>query len=336
MSAKKETKVFEDKNTDSGYLSGVISSEQLSGEIDVGAVCDSENVCQFSEEQIDSGLDLSECLSNVKISDTDTQVPRIKVEPTRSLDYPPYQILFQQDDDGDTQLHIASVHGCEKSVGTLIRVCPEKSWLDVANDYGHTALHLAVMSGNAVVTRMLVIAGASLALRDFNGETPLHHAVAANNKDCIQALLAPVQDQPHHKLSTVLNQKNYNGQMCVHVAAAAGHVETLNTLAYYGADLNAAEGLAGWTALHIAARRGDARLCSALLQRGASARARSMAGRTPRSMAARTAARHAFSALSEDTDTDTDSEDDEDDMFDSDTESLFEKLKESANFINVA
>ncbi|KPJ13325.1 NF-kappa-B inhibitor cactus [Papilio machaon] len=210
MSAKKETKVFEDKNTDSGYLSGVISSEQLSGEIHVGAVCDSENVCQFSEEQIDSGLDLSECLSNVKISDTDTQVPRITVKPA-SLDYPPYQILFEQDDDGDTQLHIASVHGCEKSVGTLIRVCPEKSWLDVANDYGHTALHLAVMSGNAVVTRMLVIAGASLALRDFNGDTPLHLAVAANNKDCIQALLAPVQDQPHQKLSTVLNQKNYNG-----------------------------------------------------------------------------------------------------------------------------
>lgn len=29
------------------------------------------------------------------------------------------------------------------------------------------------------------------------------------------------------------------GQMCVHLAAAAGHVDTLNTLAYYGADLNA-------------------------------------------------------------------------------------------------
>lgn len=101
MSAKKETKIFEDKNTDSGYLSGVIS-EQLSGEIDVEAVCDSEKVCQFSEEQLDSGLDLSECLSNVKISDTDTQVPRINVEPSRSLDYPPYQILFEQDDDGDT------------------------------------------------------------------------------------------------------------------------------------------------------------------------------------------------------------------------------------------
>ncbi|KPJ13326.1 hypothetical protein RR48_03534 [Papilio machaon] len=97
------------------------------------------------------------------------------------------------------------------------------------------------------------------------------------------------------------------------------------------------EGLAGWTALHIAARRGDARLCSALLQRGASPRARSMAGRTPRAMAARTAARHAFAALpTDDSDTDTDSEDDGDEMFDSDTESLFEKLKESANLINVA
>lgn len=89
----------------------------------------------------------------------------------------------------------------------------------MANDYGHTALHLAVMSGNAVVTRMLVIAGATLAVRDFNGDTPLHLAVAANNKDCIQALLAPVQEQPHRKLSTVLNQKNYNGKFLFQVIA---------------------------------------------------------------------------------------------------------------------
>lgn len=84
------------------------------------------------------------------------------------------------------------------------------------NDYGHTALHLAVLSCNAVVTRMLVIAGANIALRDGNGDTPLHLAVATNNTDCLQALLGKVDDQPQINLSAVLNQKNYNGEYFIH------------------------------------------------------------------------------------------------------------------------
>lgn len=104
------------------------------------------------------------------------------------------------------------MHGCEKSVGTLIRVCPNKALLDVANDDGHTPLHLAVMSGNAVVTRMLVRAGLSLAARDRIGETPLHKATLTGHVECLQALLAPVPENPPRKLASVLNQKNYNGE----------------------------------------------------------------------------------------------------------------------------
>ncbi|CAH2075898.1 unnamed protein product, partial [Iphiclides podalirius] len=327
MSAKKETKVQEYKQTDSGYLSGLLS-EELSGDKIVEA-----SDSGILSEQIDSGLDLTERLSDVRISDTiETQLPRIQVETERSQDYPPFQILFEQDDDGDTQLHIASVHGCEKSVGTIIKVCPEKSWLDMRNDYGHTALHLAVLSGNAVVTRMLVIAGASVALRDGNGDTPVHLAVATNNKDCLQALLAPVQDQPQANLPSVLNQKNYNGQMCVHLAAYAGQMDLLRTLANHGANMNAGEGLAGWTPLHIAARRGDGRLCSSLLQRGCDPYTRDFAGRTPRRFAVGTGAAHAFAPYTgEDSESDSDEE-----MYDSDIESLFEKFRDNTNAINVA
>lgn len=112
------------------------------------------------------------------------------------------------------QLHIASLHGCEKSVGTLIRVCPNKSLLDVPNDDGHTPLHLAVMSGNAVVTRMLVHAGLSLGARDRCGETPLHKASSKGHVECLQALLAPLPEQPSRKLASasVLDVKNYKGK----------------------------------------------------------------------------------------------------------------------------
>ncbi|CAH2107932.1 unnamed protein product [Euphydryas editha] len=342
MSAKKvcDTKIFEDETTDSGFLSGPLSEQLLSSDnLDTREEpVESDNKVISECLELDSGVDLclSEGLSNVNLSDpTPTpQAPLIVIESEttqqKNHDIPPLAILFQQDDDGDTQLHIAAVHGCEKSVGTLIRVCPDKAWLNVPNDYGHTALHLAVMSGHAVVTRMLVLAGASLATRDVQGETPFHKAVTGNHLECLQALLSPVPDHPPRKLSTILNQKNYRGQSCVHLAANAGHIETLQRLVYFGADINAREGLAGWTPLHVAARRGDARLVQFLLQRCACAPdARDYAGRTPR----RLARSPRVAALLPDDDDDSD-----DDVYDSDSDSenLFERIRQSSNPINVA
>lgn len=296
MSAKKdsETKLREDEYADSGFVTGEISGPCDSNDIDSGMI-------DYDEKN-------SEGESGVKsITDRLSQVMVSVQSPAQSTaDIPPLYLLFQQDEDGDTQLHIASVHGCEKSVGTLIRVCPEKSWLDVPNDYGHTPLHLAVMSGNAIITRMLVIAGADIGARDCLGETPLHKATAARHIECLKALLAKVPEHQSSKVLTVLEQKNYNGQSCVHLAASAGSVETMKTLIHYGAKIDDRERLAGWTALH-----------------------------TPRWYARRNAARHAFGPLRPDSDSDWDSDDDTND---SDNESLYEKIKESrsGSSINVA
>ncbi|XP_026732956.1 NF-kappa-B inhibitor cactus-like [Trichoplusia ni] len=345
MSAKNTsdfTKIVEDDNIDSGIVSGPldlysgeVESEPETESVEKKVLCDS---AEQADSELDSGIlcHVTESLSNVQLSDSTSVEPKFvcRLSPPSQTDLPPLEIFFQQDSDGDTQLHIATVHGCKKSVGTLIRVCPNKALLDVANDDGHTPLHLAVMGGNAVVTRMLVHAGLSLGARDRTGETPLHKATAKGHIECLQALLAPVPENPPRKLASVLNQKNYNGQACVHLAASAGHQEALQTLVYYGADINAVENLAGWTALHIAARRGDARLAAWLAARcaGVQARARDYAGRTPRRLARRTPAARAFANLSDDSDSDSD---DDDDMYDSDSESLFERLRESMSPANV-
>ncbi|KAI5638893.1 ankyrin repeats (3 copies) domain-containing protein [Phthorimaea operculella] len=337
MSGKKGFEV--DETTDSGFLSGPIDrlpgdeEEEIEKEKEA---CDSGNVKSASvsisvTEPLDSGLDLclSECLDSLRVSETESAPP-----PPLDTDIPPLSFLFQQDDDGDTQLHIAAVHGCQKSVSTLIRVCPDKYWLNLPNDYGHTPLHLAVMSGHAIVARMLVQAGALLGLRDLRGDTAIHTATRGKHMDCLQALLAPIDMRPNKGLVKILNQKNYEGQTCVHVAANLGHIPTLQTLLYYGADINAREGLAGWTALHIAARRGDVRLAQHILERcdGVQSRARDYAGRTPRKMALKNPAfsgkdgQKLWKALPEDSDT----ESEDDDEYDSDDpESLFEKIRGS-------
>lgn len=52
------------------------------------------------------------------------------------------------------------------------------------------------------------------------------------------------------------------------LATAHGHAETARVLLDAGADVNA-EDLTGWTALHAGAFKGDARIVSLLLERGA-------------------------------------------------------------------
>ncbi|RVE47505.1 hypothetical protein evm_007822 [Chilo suppressalis] len=337
MSAQKnvDTKIPDDGNTDSGFLSGPIDpldsgdlgapSDRISGTV----TCDITS----EEENPDSGLDLCTSFSNL---DLNTPLPThsTSLSDKTQLQIPPQtRLLFKQDADGDTQLHIAAVHGSEKFVGILIHLCPDKSLLNLQNDYRHTPLHLAVMGGYAVVVKMLVIAGASLDVRDVCGRTPLHIAAETRDVECLKAMLAPIEEQPHRKLASVLNQKDFNGQTCVHVAANAGHLKTLQTLVYYGADINAKEGLAGWTALHIAARRGDTRTTQYLLEQCADvARSqRDYGGRTPRRLARRTKCERLFAKYA-----DGDSDTDDDDDYDSEGDTLFEKLLSNPNPINVA
>lgn len=69
------------------------------------------------------------------------------------------------------------------------------------------------MSGNAVVARMLVQAGASLGVRDLDGNTPIHAATVAKHIDSLQALLAPIEKNIVPKqLLPILNLKNYDGK----------------------------------------------------------------------------------------------------------------------------
>lgn len=72
------------------------------------------------------------------------------------------------------------------------------------------------------------------------------------------------------------------------------------------------DNLAGWTALHIAGRRGDVRLVQYLRERcaGVAPRARDFANRTPRRLANKTAAARAFANVADDSESDSDSDDD--------------------------
>ncbi|KAI8422159.1 hypothetical protein MSG28_006070 [Choristoneura fumiferana] len=315
MSAKKvtdSTKFTVEESTDSGFLSQVSSEPK-----EVKNVEEDQGVCVTG--------DLIDIESTTGTQPAAAAPPAPAITVTENQDFL-LALLFRQDEDGDTQLHIAAVHGCIKTVAMIIKLCQDKAWLDITNDYGHTALHLAIMSHHVVVARMLVMAGASLAIRDHTGETPLHTAVHTKQDNYIEALLEPAPG--HQRIrAAILDQKNYNGQACVHLAASAGRVDLLKRLVFYGADINAREGRAGWTPLHIAARSGNKDVAVHLLSKcqGVSRAARDYAGRTPRRLARRSPLEQLFNSYDAgDSDSETD-----DDEYDSDSEQLFERLSEA-------
>ncbi|RZC34589.1 cactus isoform 2 [Asbolus verrucosus] len=274
--------VYESSTTDSGFISGgnlVVSGEIASEEATPESLVGHQ---QDSYMRLDSGVDLSESFSGLNIKNPDLNdlsctktkpTPEPPVETAKQDDL--WKEYFQQDEDGDTFLHLAISQGFVEVVLALIRRAPHPLLLDTPNDDAQAPIHLAAAIGHWKIVRALVVAGAKPSPRNIRGDSPLH--IAARNGDllCCKAITDPVQEQERASLALSypqqpyqqinLDQWNYEGQTCVHVAAIGGHVDVLRHLVWYGADINAREGRQGYTALHYAIERGDERLAHFLL-----------------------------------------------------------------------
>ena len=171
--------------------------------------------------------------------------------------------LFEPDEDGDVQLHLAIASSNYEVADTLIRLSPVPECLDVQNrDSGYSPLHLAVLRNQPAIVRALIIHGAKVDCRDKDGNSPLHLAAIHGFTECGDALLKPVSIQEMSARGVsgpspspvidVVDICNYYGEQCVHLAAMAGHCTFLQFLSWSNADMNAQEGRGGRTALHFA------------------------------------------------------------------------------------
>ncbi|XP_073827649.1 NF-kappa-B inhibitor cactus [Musca autumnalis] len=182
-----------------------------------------------------------------------------------------WEYYYQQNDEGDTPLHLACISGMIEVVAALIRMSPHPCLFNIQNDQAQTPLHLATLIANPKIIRMLLIAGAEPTIRDRHGNTALHLACMSGEEQCVRALTIPIElyevNEAHRQYGHRANDKsyikcahlpsgleirNYDGERCVHLAAQAGHIEILRILVTYGADINAREGKSGRTPLHIA------------------------------------------------------------------------------------
>ena len=219
--------------------------------------------------RLDSGI--GSALGSLIITDLPTE-RKTEVPPTvgesQSIREPDseYLELYEPDQDGDSQLHLAIASGYEKAVFALIRLAPHPGYLNLQNNELYAPLHIAVLTNQPSLVRRLVVAGAGTCIRDQEGNTPLHLASKRGHLQCAEALLRPISAEEsesgagslsleQNNLHVILNQKNFNGEHCLHLATYGEHYDFIRFLCWSGADMNATEGRSGKTALHYAVNK---------------------------------------------------------------------------------
>ncbi|XP_072049647.1 uncharacterized protein [Amphiura filiformis] len=184
----------------------------------------------------------------------------------------------QQDVDGDTPLHIAISQADEIELGLIHHLICLVSMsgrsVDIYNYVQQTPLHIAVITDNADITRMLLEAGANPNETDRNGLTAVHHACVNNSIVCLKTILG------RSKFTVDLNARNYNGFAPLHATVMDNNMEMTNSLLASGASVEVQDAKNGWSPLFHAVINQNQPMITRLIEAGAEVNAQSYSGNT--------------------------------------------------------
>lgn len=214
---------------------------------------------------------------------------------------------------------MAVIHQHEPFLDFLLGFAAGTEYLDLQNDLGQTALHLAAILGEASTVEKLYAAGAGLHVAERGGHTALHLACRMRAHACARVLLQPrprcargapntylaqgpdctsdadrppvtlypepdsekEDEESEEDWKLQLEAENYEGHTPLHVAVIHKDAEMVRLLREAGADLNKLEPTCGRSPLHLAVEAQAADVLELLLRAGADPATRMYGGRTP-------------------------------------------------------
>lgn len=181
---------------------------------------------------------------------------------------------FQQDVNGNTLLHQAIL---DKNKSELVQLLEKSNAaLAIKNKEGDTPLHLACALGYRELVEAILQAGPDVNARNYKYATPLHQAVDAGHKGLIELLVAQGAE---------IESRNNLSQTPLHVAAIKGRIACSQMLIQQGAEIDSRMEK-GIQAIHLAAWYGEGETVQALLDNGAGINVQNEDGNTPLHFAA--------------------------------------------------
>lgn len=161
-----------------------------------------------------------------------------------------------KNNDGNTALHLAALRGYIAIVKILLEKGVE---INAKNNWGETALYLATSKGDAATVQELLDKGADINAKNNWGVTPLFMAVSKGYSSIVQILLTSGAD---------VNARDNDGKTVLMEATEKGYTDIVEALLKEGAEVNV-ESNYQLTALRIARERGRTEIVEILIQHGA-------------------------------------------------------------------
>ncbi|KAL4233959.1 hypothetical protein ACF0H5_005614 [Mactra antiquata] len=263
---------------DSGFLSGssgFVSGESLSSEDQSLRVPDKTPIQCSDADEVASVDSIEEKLAGLNVNEDEDEAmysmssvgsvrdESIITQASAEEDHEIYIDPTEQDEDGDTVIHVAIVSLLVESALVLIELCEDIFSLDIQNNLRQSPLHLAVLTDQTAIVKALVAKGVDVTLRDQQGNTPLHIACRRGNNDAVSAIVKSLPDlKSRQKYFSV---RNNEGLTCMHLAVQSKAFIILGHLFAKGADVNIGDAKSGRTMLHYAVENKDLHTVSLLL-----------------------------------------------------------------------
>ncbi|CAE7638908.1 rps-14 [Symbiodinium necroappetens] len=172
--------------------------------------------------------------------------------------------------------------------------------VDLVDSAGRNALFHAVISGEVPAVEAVLARGGRINILDEDGRSPLYQACLMGAATLAKLLLAAGADSnlagraaPVRPASEEENEDGAarvlleESRTCLQVCAMLAHNELMLCLLEHSADINAAPGSLGWSALHLCSAVSNQEGAELLLSRGASALLEDVEGNTAKRLAER-------------------------------------------------